>query len=266
MRCGTSRCAARRLRALLACRHGRTVRRSQAAATTRSPQRVLLTAGRSTVLIDRVRHHAHRGDQSGRRRRRGGQAARDAGRRQGRRHRQPDRLGRRPSASTTTSSSIPGVTNLQQNFQQLFPGEDINVVGHRRSRHPLRRGLEQRRDAARRASCRRRPCRSMPVINMLAAAQRLAEQAGDAAGALRRSEPQCAAAVGTGAVRRRATTSPGRTTTQQFPAPDFDEATSTSAVHRLPERLPVLSAPRASAACSRRCRAAASCRAWPSPT
>ena len=42
-------------------------------------------------------------------------------------HRQPDRLGRRQRASTTTSSSTAGVSTLQQNLQQLFPGEDINV-------------------------------------------------------------------------------------------------------------------------------------------
>ena len=41
----------------------------------------------------------------------------------------------------------PGVTSLQQNFQQLFPGEDVNVAVTDEAVILSGRGLEQRRDA-----------------------------------------------------------------------------------------------------------------------
>ena len=73
------------------------------------------------------------------------------------------------------------------------PRREHQRRGHRRCGDPLRRSLEQRGDAAGRGS---RPGRVLQGIGRqhAAAARRLAEQAGDAAGALCRGQSQRAAA------------------------------------------------------------------------
>ena len=103
----------------------------------------------------------------------------------------------------------PGVTNLQQNFQQLFPGEDINVAVTDEAVDPV--GRVSSNDVMLRAGELRQGGDAEALGDQHAgAAERLAEQAGDAAGAFRRSEPQRPAGVGPGAVRAIAPTSRGR--------------------------------------------------------
>ena len=94
----------------------------------------------------------------------------------------------------------PGVTTLQQNFQQLFPTEDIDVAVTDEAVILSGERLEQRRHAARRRTGQGGDAEALGDQHA-GAAQRLAEQAGDAAGALRRGEPQRPAAVGPHAVQ-----------------------------------------------------------------
>ena len=138
-----------------------------------------------------VRRHAHRGHQSGGRRRGGRPAARDPDRRQERRHGQPDRLGRPTSGVSTTSSSIRGVTHASAaRCSSCFPARTSASAMNDEGVDPVRQRVEQRGDAARRRD-RRRACRAKTQGDQhAAAAGRQREPAGDAAGAVRRSEPR----------------------------------------------------------------------------
>ena len=214
----------------------------------------------------RLRHHADCRDQPGGRRRGGGQAARSAGRRQGLGHGEPDRVGRQ-RAQALRPGGRPRRDHAAAELHAALPDRGHRRRGHRRSGDPLGQRLEQRRHAAGRRTGQGGDAEALGDQHA-GAAQRLAEQAGHAAGPLRRSEPQRPAAVGPHPVQH-----PSRV------ARALDHAAvlgaglhhrrrrrRPAAVLRLPQHLPVLAGPRASAACSRRCRAAASCRAWPSPT
>ena len=82
------------------------------------PERVLLTAGRSTGAHHRLRHHADRDHRPGYRGRCGRPPARSPRRWQGRRHRQPHRVGRQPNAGTSTSSSIAASRRFSRIFRR----------------------------------------------------------------------------------------------------------------------------------------------------
>ena len=75
-----------------------------------------------------VRCHADRRHESGGCRCCCRSAARSADRRQERRNGEPDRVGRTDQRRQYDVVVDPGVTTLQQTFQQLFPGEDIRVA------------------------------------------------------------------------------------------------------------------------------------------
>ncbi len=115
----------------------------------------------------------------------------------------------------------PSITTLEQRLHELFPGEDINVSVSRRRRHPLGPRLDERRDAARRGNRRHKP--AQPARHQhAAAAGRHAEPAGDAAGALRRSEPHGRREPGRRTSFATRTNFTASSTTQQFPPPTFD--------------------------------------------
>ena len=153
--------------------------------------RITLTAGRSTVLHDRLRHHADRRDQSRGRRRHGGRAARSADRRQGARHDQPDHVGRRPARSVR-SGGRSRCRRAPAAAPRTVPGRRHHGHGQRGSDHPLGPRLEQRGDAEGRRN-RREDVVESEGDQPAAGAGRHREPAGHAAGAVRGSEPQRAA-------------------------------------------------------------------------
>jgi pilus assembly protein CpaC len=82
-----------------------------------------------------------------------------------------------------------GVSLLQQNFQDLFRGEDVNVAVTENS--VILSGSVSNNDVMLRAAeIARAAFPKSSIVNMLQAARWIAEQPGDVAGAIRGSEPQ----------------------------------------------------------------------------
>ena len=113
------------------------------------------------------------------------------------------------------------VTTLEQQLHALFPGEDITVEHERGRDDSVRPRVEHQGDAAIgeiAAASTAEGAGHQPASG----ARRQREPAGDAAGAFRRSESPEAHRGRPGAVRARSDFA-GRSTTQQFAAPDFDD-------------------------------------------
>ena len=136
----------------------------------------------------RLRRHAHRGHQSGHRRRDRRAAARDPHRRQGAGHHQPDRVGRQRSAMQYDLVVEQPITALEQQLHQLFPGETIQVAvnadaivlsGRVSSTEVMLRAAEVARAVGAEGERHQHA----------AGARRRRLAAGDAAGALRRGQP-----------------------------------------------------------------------------
>ena len=137
---------------------------------------------------------------------------------------------------------------LGEQMKQLFPGEPITVVGSGKdvvisgtvsSKYVIEKAADVAGRLRREEGERRQPAE---------AAGRRRLQPGDAARAFRRSEPQRAAGA------RRVASSDGykndwfgRTTTQQFAAPVFDDGARRPGLQRLPEHVRVQRARTASA-------------------
>ena len=190
-------------------------------------EKLTLTAGRSTVLatafdITRIAvTNPAVADAVG------GAAARGADRRQGAGHDQPDRLGRRRRADAVRRRRRAGVPTLQQQLAGAVP----------RRRHPGRASTTRRSSSRARVSSNAVMLRAgeiaagaaprkHKVINMLqlpggSESQQVMLQ-------VRFAEVNRTRADGAGhvALRRRARTCWRASTTQQFPAPDFDDNAS----------------------------------------
>ena len=138
---------------------------------------------------------------------------------------------------------------LEQQLQQLFPREDIQVGAQRRRHGAVGTRVQHPGDAAR--------GRGGPGVGAEGERHQHADRAGrqrraagDAAGAVRRGQPPRAArssACRSSPERRGFKDWVGRTTTQQFPAPDFEE--DELVFSRLPQPVPVQHPITTSAAC-----------------
>ena len=189
-------------------------------------ERVVLTAGPLDRPAHRLRDRPHRRHQSRRRRRRRRPAARDPGRRQVARHRQPDRLEHHRSQALRPRRRA-GDHDAAAAAARALPRRRHPRQRHRRSDHPLGSGLEQQRVAARRGD------RAGQLVEgqshqHAAAPERPGEPAGDAAGAIRRGqsprahgarrELRSSIARTTSGARRRSS-SRRRTSTSENPEP-----------------------------------------------
>ena len=158
----------------------------------------------------------------------------------------------------------PGVTTLQQNFQQLFPGEDINVAVTDEA--VILSGAVSSNDVMLRAGeLAKAAMPKLSVMNMLALPS--GSPSKQVMLQVRFAEVNRNALQQSGlALFANRSDVAGRSTTQTVSRARTCDGDVDHRVHRLPQYLPVLHGPRASAACSRRCRAAGSCRASPNRT
>ena len=120
---------------------------------------------------------------------------------------------------STTSSSSSRSRPLEQQLHVLFPGEDV-TVGDERGRDDPLRPVSSTNVMLRMGEIAAASLAEGAGHQPAAGAGRQREPAGDAAGALRRSEPPHADGGGPDAVRRPRSGSLARSTTQQFAAPD----------------------------------------------
>ncbi len=210
--CVSDRCGAGRIRA-----SGRRGDRGQATDSS-GFERVVLTAGRSTVHQHAVRHHADRGDEPRCRRRRCRSAARSADRRQERRNGEPDRVGRRPAPAVRRRRRS-GRDDASADVPEALSRRGHPRRDERRERHPLR------------AACRATPSCCAPARSPTACRARPTSSTCCSFPAARRASRSCcrcgsprsiASAIKELGVNLFATRPEwsGRSTTQQFAAPD----------------------------------------------
>ena len=257
-RCASSRCAASSARRR--CQQPRRCsaaadRRPQASGSaprSRSIERVVADRRPLDGAHDRLRHHAHRGHQSGGRRRRGRAAARDPDRRQGAGHGQPDRLGRRRAQAVRRRRRSPASRRSSSSCRRCSPAKTSASTSTTR-RSILSGQVSSNAVMLRAGEIATAASAEAQGHQPAAAAWRQREPAGDAAGAVRRSEPPRAHRARREPVRqpqrlrrpdRRRSSSPRRTSTTEA---------ERAGVQRLPEPVLLRHASTASAACSRRC-------------
>ncbi len=135
-----------------------------------------------------VRRHANRRHESGCRRCNRRSASRSADRRQERRNGEPDRVGRRPAPSVRRRGRSRR-DDAPADLPEALSGRRHSGCDERREHHPDGQRVEQRRHAAR-GRDRRRDVEQDQRRQPAAAARRLGEPAGDAAGPHRRGQPQ----------------------------------------------------------------------------
>ena len=212
----------------------------QAAAAGVASARAGRTRGPYCGPLDRVahgvRHHPHRRHQPCRRRRRRRSESRNPGRWQVAGDHQPDRLEQHRSQALRPRRGA-RYHDVAAAAAGAFSWRRCHGQRDRRRDHPLGRGLEQHRVAARR---RDRPGElgQGESHQHAAAPERPGEPAGDAAGALRRGQSPRADRAGQPASPSTGQTTAGASTTQQFRRADLDdERGQRIRFQRFPERV-----------------------------
>ena len=167
------------------------------------------------------------------------QPARDPDRRQGARHHQPDRLGRRPARPVRPRRRAADRRRSSSSCGSCFPARTSRSSSNADAVDAVRTGVEHTGHAAR-GRDRTGGGAQGQRHQHAAGARRERRAAGDAAGPVRRGEPARAHRARRLVLHRGAGYKNwiGRGTTQQFPAPDFDDDEELG-LQRLPEPVPL---------------------------